>query len=70
MDQIIQAVAQKANISPEQARTAVETVLSLLKSKLPSEFSGQIDSAMNGNTSGGNLVSNAEDLLGGAFGKK
>jgi uncharacterized protein (DUF2267 family) len=70
VDQIIQAVAQKANISPEAAKTAVETVLNLLKSKLPSQFASQIDAAMSGATPGGDLAKDAESLLGGAFGKK
>jgi uncharacterized protein (DUF2267 family) len=70
MDQVIQAVAQKANISPEAARTAVETVLNLLKSKLPSEFASQIDAAMNGSFAGGDLAKDAEGLLGGMLGKK
>jgi hypothetical protein len=70
MDQVIQAVAQKAGISQDQARTAVTTVINLLKTKLPKEFAGQIDAAMNGSFAGGDLTKDAENLMGGAFGKK
>jgi len=70
VDQIIQAVAQKAGISQEQAKVAVELVVNLLKSKLPAPLAGQIDSALSGATPSGDLAKGAEDLLGGILGKK
>ncbi len=69
MDQVIQAVAQKAGISQDQAKTAVTLVVNLLKSKLPPEFAGQIDGVLNG-TASNDLLKDAEGLLGGAFGNK
>lgn len=65
MDELIKTVSQKANISPEQAKAAVETVLDFLKSKLPAPISSQIDGLL-----GGNAASSAQNALGGLFGKK
>jgi hypothetical protein len=69
VDQVIQAVAQKAGISQEQAKTAVTLVVNLLKSKLPPQLSGQIDGVLNG-TQSGDLLKDAEGLLGGMFNQK
>jgi nucleoid DNA-binding protein len=38
MDDLIKLVAEKTGISPEQAKTAVETVMGFVKEKLPPEF--------------------------------
>lgn len=61
MEQLIQTVAQKANISPEIARLAVETVLNVLKTKLPAPIASQLEGLIEGNV-------NADDLLGGGGG--
>ncbi len=63
MDELVNQVAGKAGISPEQAKKAVETVAEFLKGKFPS-FAGQIDSAMQG----GNPLGGIGDKLGGLFG--
>lgn len=55
MDELIKQVAARAGIAEEQARTAVETVLGFLKTKLPEPLAGQID----------NLVGGAESAAGG-----
>lgn len=77
MQKIVNLVAQKANISDEQARTAVDTVASFLKDKLPPGVAGQVDKYLNDdegtagagdNTSGG--VGGMADKVGGMFGKK
>lgn len=68
MDEIIGLVAQKTGISPDKARTAVDTVLTFLKSKLPATLSGQLDQAVGGSGSGGGLADAARSL-GGLLGK-
>lgn len=77
MQRIVNLVAQKANISDEQARTAVDTVASFLKNKLPPGVAGQVDNYLNDeegsagsgdNSSGG--MGGMADKVGGMFGKK
>jgi hypothetical protein len=46
MDELIQLVAERAGISPEQARIAVSTMLRALASRLPSPIIGQIRSML------------------------
>jgi hypothetical protein len=65
MDELINQVAQKAGISPDQAKTAVETVLDYLKEKLPAPVAAQIDGVLSGK--GPDLGSLAGGL-GGVFG--
>jgi len=66
MEELVQLVSQKAGISQDQAKTAVATVLSYLKDKLPAPVAGQIDSLLGG---GGDVTKNVTDSLGGIFGK-
>lgn len=60
MDQLTAQVAQKTGISEDQARQAVETVISFLKKRLPAPIAGQIDSAL-----GGGGKSKGEESAGG-----
>jgi hypothetical protein len=56
MDQLIQQVTEKTGISEDQARTAVNTVISFLKTKLPEPIAGQLDKiAGGGDAAGGGL---------------
>ena len=68
MEELIKQVAQKANIAPEQAKTAVETVLSFLQDKLPAPLADQVKAALGG----GQAVdaSAVTNVLGGLFGGK
>lgn len=72
MDQLVSMVAQRANISQDQAQQAVNTVLGFLKDKLPAPIAGQIDSVIGGAQGGagnlGNAAGNALGGLGGMFG--
>jgi hypothetical protein len=43
MDELVNLVAQKTGITPDQARTAVTVVLDFVKQRLPPGLSGQID---------------------------
>jgi uncharacterized protein (DUF2267 family) len=69
MDELIKQVTAKAGISEDQARSAVNTVLDFVKSRLPAPIAGQIDSAMSGEGGGiggtlGDMASKAGGLLG------
>ena len=66
MDELIKMVAQKSGISEDQARTATQTVIDYLKSKLPAPVAGQIDGILGAGCGLGNMAQG----LGGMFGKK
>ncbi len=66
MDELINQVADKAHISPDQARTAVTTVLDFLKQKLPAPVASQIDTVVSGGTPNMGDVSKG---IGGLFGR-
>ena len=63
MEELVQQVSQRAGISEEQARTAVETVAEILKQRIPSPYNKYVDSFLTGE--GGGLGG----MLGGLFGK-
>lgn len=61
MEELVRLVSERTGLPPETARTAVETVLSYLKERLPAPIAGQIDGLLgSGGASGG-----PGDLLGG-----
>jgi hypothetical protein len=66
MEELIGRVAEKAGISEEQARTAVNTVAEFLKEKVPAPYAGYIDKFMSGG--GGSGGSGGFGGLGGMFG--
>lgn len=57
MQELIKLVTEKAGISESQAKSAVETVVSFIKDKLPGGMGGQVESFLSGNA----------DKLGDAF---
>jgi uncharacterized protein (DUF2267 family) len=63
MEELVQQVSQKAGITEDQARVAVETVADILRERIPSPYNKYVDSFLNGE--GGGLGS----MLGGFFGK-
>ena len=67
MDELIKNVAKQANISPEQAKAAVDSVLDFLKDKLPAPVVDQIKAALSGQQVDASAVTNA---LGGLLGNK
>ncbi|HYE25937.1 MAG TPA: hypothetical protein VEG32_12145 [Clostridia bacterium] len=69
MNEIISMVVQKAGISQDQARTAVETVVGALKSRLPESMASHLDSAVSGQ-GGGGAMGGLSDKLGGMLGQK
>jgi hypothetical protein len=71
MEQLVGLVKEKTGISDEQARQAVETVITYLKGQLPAPIASQLDGVLSGNMSGlGSMTDQAQGALGGLFGKK
>ena len=54
MDELIKLVAQKAGINAAAAKTAVETVMAFIKTKLPAPLAAQLDALVAGQA--GNLA--------------
>jgi len=52
MNPLIDLVAQKAGINPDQAKVAVDTVVQFLKARLPGPFADQLDGALAGRSLG------------------
>ncbi len=67
MDELISNVAKQANITPDQAKIAVNSVLDFLKDKLPAPLVDQIKATVSGQQVDTSAVTNA---LGGVFGGK
>lgn len=84
MDKLINAVSTKTGLSQDQARSAVDAVLGLLKSRLPAPLAGHLDSLLGGAASAGadnggedatgtgseGLANEASALLGNLFGNR
>ena len=64
MEELVKRVSEKAGISEEQARSAVNTVAEFLKEKVPAPYSSYIDNFIG--TGGGGQGSSG---LGGIFGE-
>lgn len=64
MDELIKTVAEKAGISGDQAKTAVNSVVEFIKGKLPG-LGEQVQGLLSGD---GNPLGNATDLLKKKFG--
>ena len=70
MENLIKMVTEKAGISEGQAKTAVETVVSFLKDKMPAGLGGQVESFVKGGEgAGADMISGLKDKIGGIFGK-
>jgi len=69
MDELIKLVSQKAGLSEEIAKKAVDAVIGYLKDKLPAPIAGQIDGVLGGGGMPKDLGGVAKGL-GGLFGKK
>jgi hypothetical protein len=72
MEELIQQIVSKTGISESNARSAIETVVNFLKTKLPAPLAGQVDAAL-GSAGGalGNVdLGNIGSSIGGLFGKK
>ena len=72
LNQAIAMVVQKTGISNDQATTAVHTVISFLKEKLPAPLASQLDSLVAGGAAAsmlGGLAGGAGSMLGGLGGQ-
>jgi uncharacterized protein (DUF2267 family) len=70
MEELIKLVSERAGISSDQAKAAVETVLGFLKERLPEPIAAQVDGLLaSGAVSTGN-VNNVIQGLGGLFGRR
>jgi hypothetical protein len=67
MDELINQVSQRTGLSADKARTAVETVLTYVKGKLPAGVGAQLDQLVSG---GGGGLGDVAGSVGGLFGKK
>jgi hypothetical protein len=68
MDELINQVSQRTGLSADKARTAVETVLTYVKGKLPAGVGSQLDQLVSGG--GGDGLGDVAKSVGGLFGKK
>ena len=71
MEELIKQVTERTGISPEQAQTAVATVLGFLKTRLPEPLAGHLDGFLGGGAGGdalGGLGGAAGSVLGGLGG--
>jgi uncharacterized protein (DUF2267 family) len=48
MDELVKQVSERAHISEDQARTAIQTVADFLKQRLPPQMASQLDAVMSG----------------------
>lgn len=67
MENIIKMITEKTGISEAQAKTAIETVVSFIKDKLPGGISQQVESVVNGGSIG-DIADGLKDKIGGMFG--
>jgi len=67
MDEIVQILQQKAGLNQDQAQEVAQAIVSLIKSKVPSEFQPMVDQYLGG---GGDAQSGSTGLgaLGGLLG--
>ncbi|MBS1550632.1 MAG: hypothetical protein JST15_01020 [Bacteroidetes bacterium] len=62
MDEVIKLVTDKTGISPDQAKSAVETVMGFLKDKLPAGISEQVEGLMSGKDVTGGIAGMAKGI--------
>ncbi len=62
-EELVKQVSERAGISEEQARMAVETVAGFLKERVPAPYNSYVDSFLSGEGGGG-----IGGMLGGIFG--
>jgi nucleoid DNA-binding protein len=67
VDELIKTVSEKAGINPEQAKTAVNSVVEFIKGKLPM-VGEQVQGMLSGSGDGSNPLAGAADALKKKFG--
>ena len=69
MEELIKRITEKTGISEDQARSAVNTVSSFLKEKLPAPLAGQVDNVLSGAGGMTDTLGDAAAKVGSIFGK-
>ena len=69
MNEIVQSVAQKFNLSPEVAQQIVDFVVGEVKGKLPAGVSEHVDGLLAGGTEAEGLLDKVKSMAGGLFNK-
>jgi len=69
MNEIVQMVAQKFNLSPETAQQIVDFVMQQVKGKLPDSVSQHLDGLVSGGAEAEGVLDKVKDLAGGMFNK-
>lgn len=65
MDELINMVAQKTGLTPDKARTAVDTVIGFLKDRVPAPIASQLEGALSGKPSSiGDLTKGISGMMG------
>jgi hypothetical protein len=68
MEELIKTLTAKVGISESQAKSAVETVVSFLKDKLPGGIGTQVESFIKGGgSSAGDVIDGLKNKAGGLF---
>ena len=70
MKKVVDLVAQRAGISETKAKTAVETVASFIKDRLPAGMQSQVDKYLNEDENPSDRTSGMGDKLGDMLGNK
>jgi hypothetical protein len=70
MDELIQQITSRTGISDDQARQAVDVVMSFAKTKLPEPIASQLDGLMSGGSPADMMGQAQQQMgnLGGLFG--
>ncbi len=69
MEELVKMVAERVGLSEDMAQGAVETVLEFLKERLPGPVAAQLDSIVQGESSGEGVQRLAGDIKN-LFGQK
>ncbi|HRI86555.1 MAG TPA: hypothetical protein PK536_14015 [Ignavibacteria bacterium] len=66
MDDLIKLVSEKAGITAEQAKSAIETIGGFVKDKLPAGLGDQVSNFLEGKSGGGlaDMAKGLKDKLG------
>jgi len=69
MEEVVKLVSEKAGISEDKAKIAVQVVAGVLKDRMPDSMAKHVDSYLKGEGDAGGIGDMA-GKLGGMFGKK
>ena len=70
MNEVIQRLMDQTGLPADKATAAAETIIGILKEKLPASMSSQIDSIMSGETEGMGTLSGMKAKFGDMFSRR